>query len=321
MPAINFDNFHVDLMRTTQSDGNIMLDTILYGAEQLRKDFVVVTARDKTALVGLDVKDGFRPASDNFSPSEVLEVKSRFVDFKEADIDISFTLSDIKKAYQTYIGWLKTAGRTLAEVNANPFELFFIQHIINTHFEYIRLQTAWNGVYNPAGTGALSIADGFLTKFTAASAVGGDLKPSHIFDGEPLTTSNAYGQVNGLAELVRDTTPKLLNQPLNLYLSAKSYDLYRKNRQTLFKEHVGPADRPTALDDFSNINFVVDPGLAGSDHLSITPKKNMLFIANENPGAYYLNIVKNIKSWDMTVRVSLGFDFATGDWLFKNDQL
>lgn len=321
MPAINFDNFHTDLLRTTQSDGNIMLDTILYGAEQLRKDFVVVTARDKTALVGLDVKDGFRPASDNFSPSEVLEVKSRFVDFKEADIDISFTLSDIKKAYQTFIGWIQTPGRTLAEVNANPFELFFIRHIINTHFEYIRLQTAWNGVYNASGSGALSIADGFLTKFTAAAGVGGDLKPSHIFDGEPLTVNNAYAQVNGVAELVRSTSPKLLNQPLNYYLSAKSYDLYRHNRRTLFKEHVGPADRPTTLDDFSNITFVIDPGLADSDHLSISPKKNMLFIANENPGAYYLNVVKNIKSWDMTVRVSLGFDFATADWLFKNDQL
>jgi hypothetical protein len=321
MPAINFDNFHADLLRTTQSDGNILLDSIMYGAETLREDFTVVTARDKTALLGLDVKDGFKPASDIFDPSEVLAAKSRFVDFKEADIDISFTLSDIKKMYQTYLGWLKTAGRTLAEVNANPFELFFINHIINTHFEFIRLETAWNGVYNAAGSGALSIADGFLTRFTAERGVGGDIKSSHVFDGEPLTVENAYEQINGLAQLVRSEAPKLSKKPLNLYLSAAAYDLYRWNRRTKFKEHVGPADRPTVLDDFSNITFVIDPGLADSDHLSITPKKNLLFVANENPGEFYLNIVKNIKSWDMTIRVSLGFDFATPDWLFLNDQV
>lgn len=319
MPAINFDNFDSALMRTVESDGNIMLDSILYGAESLRRDFVVVTARDKTALVGLDVKDGFRPASDNFQPSEVLEVKSRFVNFREADIDIEFTMSDIKKAYQTFIGWIKTAGRTQAEVYANPFELFFINHIIASHFERVRLETAWNGVYNATGSGSLSITDGFLTKFTAGRAIGGDIKPSHVFDGAALTVNNAYDQVNGVADVIRTIKPKLLNQPLNCYLSATSYDLYRHNRRTLFKEHVGPADRPTALDDYSQISFVVDPGLAASDAIVITPPKNMLFIANEDPGAFYMNIVKQIKSYQMTVRVSLDFDYATPDHLFLND--
>lgn len=324
MPAvqtINFDNFHSDLMRTIESDGNIMLDSILYGAQSLGNDFVVVTARDKTALVGLDVKDGFRPASDSFQPSELLEVKSRFVNFKEADIDIEFTLSDIKKAYQTYIGWIKTAGRSIAEVNSNPFELFFIRHIIATHFEYVRLNTAWNGVYNPAGSGALSIADGFLTKFTAGRAVAGDIKASHVFDGAALTVNNAYDQVNGIAETIRNVAPKLLNQPINAYLSHSAYDLYRHNRRTLFKEHVGPADRPGTLDDFSNISFVIDPGLAGKDSIVMTPKKNMLFVCNENPGDFYMNVVKQIKSWQVTIRVSLDFDYATPDWLFLNDNV
>lgn len=322
MPAaINFDNFHADLMRTIEGNPNIVQESILYGAERLSSDFTVVTTRDKTALIGLTVKDGFKPASDNFSGANVLDVRSRFVSFKEADIDIEFTASDIKKAYQSFLGWIKTAGRTLAEVQANPFELFFLRYIIDSHFEFIRLQTAWLGVYNANGTGALSIADGLIAKFTAGRAVGGDILGSHVFAGAAITAANAYDQVNGVANKVATVRPKLLVEPLKVKMSQGTYDNYRRNRRALFPEHVGPADRPTELDDYSLMKIDVDPGLAGKDTIVITPPKNLLFVANEDPGAFYLNIVKQIKSWQITIRVSLDFDYASPDWAFMNDRI
>ena len=321
MPSqtINFDHFHADLMRTTEFNGSIIQETILHGAESLGSDFTVVTSRDKTALISLSVKDGWKPASDNFEGKNVVDVRSRFVSFKEADIDIEFTLSDIKKIYQTYLGWMKTPGRTLSEVNANPFELFFLRHVIASHFEFVRLQTAWQGVHNAAGAGALSLTDGFITKFTNGRSVSGDILASHVFDGTALTNANAYDQFNGVADLVATVRPKMLVEDLNVYCSQTAYDKYRKNRRTLFKEHVGPADRPTVLDDYSNMRFVQDPGLAGKDTIAITPKKNLVFVANEDPGAYAMNIIKQIKSWQITIRASLDFDYASPDWIFLND--
>lgn len=318
---LNFSKFHEELKQTIESDGTILQDAIVNGAETLSENFTVVKTRDKVALLSLDVKDGWAPASDDFNPKEVLDGKSRMVSFKEADIDMKVTLSQIEAIYKTYLGWIKTAGRTQAEVNANPFELFFLNYVVGRHFEFIAEQTAWGGVYNATGSGAGSLADGFLTKFLAGQAVGGDIASSHVFDGEALTESNAYAQFNGVADLVRDVKPKLLRQALQLSCGQVSYDKYRRNRRVLFKEHVGPGEQPATLDDYSNIKFKIDPGLADSDAIVITPKRNLLFVCNENPGAYSLNIVKQIKHWELNIRASLDFDYASGDLLFKNDQL
>jgi len=51
MPAIDFNNFHEELMRTTQGGGAIIQESIKYGAETLRRDFTVVQSRDKTPLL------------------------------------------------------------------------------------------------------------------------------------------------------------------------------------------------------------------------------------------------------------------------------
>lgn len=320
MPPINFNKFHDALKETIETDGTILQDAIVNGAETLRDNFEVVKTRDKVALLKLDVKDGWAPASDNFDPQEVIDGKSRLVSFREADIDLKVTLSQIEAIYKTYLGWVQTKGRTLDEVNANPFELFFLNHVIQRHFEFVREITAWNGVYNATGKGAASLTDGFLTKFLAGQGVGGDIASSHVFDGAPLTVANAYDQFNGVADLVRDEKPKMLKKALNVYCGQVSYDKYRKNRRTLFKEHVGPADRPTTLDDYSNMNFIIDPGLADSDAIVITPKRNLLFVCNDDAGAYSLNIVKQIKHWELNIRASLDFDYASGELLFKNDQ-
>lgn len=319
MPAIDFNNFHEELMRTTQGGGAIIQESIMYGAETLGRDFTVVQSRDKTPLLSLSVKDGWKPASDNFTGQNVLSAKSRIVSFREGDIDIEFTLSDIKKAYQTYLGWLKTPGLSLNEVNQTPFELFFLRYIVGKHFEFLRLKTAWRGVYNAAGSGAASLTDGFLTKFIAESQVGGDIASSHIFDGTALTDANAYAQFNGVAELLASTDENLLHQELGVYCSRVAYDKYRRNRQTKFPNHVGPADRPDTLDDYSNMKFVIDPGLNGSDAITITPPQNLLFVCNEDPTVFTINVVKAIKSYQITIRASLDFDFATGDWIFRND--
>ena len=319
MKIINFDNFHEDLMQTIDGNGQIVMDSIVWGAQTLKDDFTVLITRDKAALLQLDVKDAWKPASDDFNSKQAIDVRSRYATFKEADIDLEITLSQIKEVYQTYLGWIKAPGRTLIEVSDNPFELYFLNHIIAAHFEFIRLNTAWNGVYNAAGSGAGSLADGFITMFTAGRGVGGDIAAANVFEGTALTAANAYDQFNGIAELVKDVRPKMLLKELEVKCSLQSYDLYRKNRRVLFKEHVGPADRPETLDDFSNMKFRVDPGLAGKDTIAITPKKNLLFVCNADPGQYRLSIVKDVKSWRLSIRASLGFDYATPDELFLND--
>lgn len=319
--TLDFTNFGSSLLRTIQGMGNItLIDAMMDGVAALRNDFNVRLMRDKGALVSVEFLDAFKAASDTFEGRKGANIRSREVSFTEGDIDIEIKLSDVKEAYRSYLGWIVEPTRSEAEVRKTPFELFFIRQIIANHFAFIRTKTSWKGAIG-SGIGANNIADGLLVK-TAAARTSGEIAASHVFTAATtITSSNAYAQVNGVADLIVATKPELLNMPLNCYLDQTRYDMYRKNRQTLFPNHVGPADRPTELDDYSNIKFVVDPGLAGKSTICITPKSNLVFAGNEAPGDYYFNAIQAIKSTQVTARVSLSFDFASPDLIFLNDKV
>ncbi|GAB3754020.1 hypothetical protein [Spirosoma pomorum] len=322
--VIDFSNFGTDLMRTVQDMGGniVIVNSTMDGVASLQNDFTTEIIRDKGLLVSAEFLDAFKAASNSFEGRKAMEVRSRKAEFTEGDIDLEITLDDIKKAYRSYLGWVMAPNTTENDIRDNPFELFYIRQIIKQHFQFIRLKTVWKGIYNPTPVGAQNIADGLLKKFTTARAstnAAEKIKASHIFDAEALTDDNAYEQVNGLAGLVASEREDMLAVPLNLYLSQTSYDKYRRNRRALFPEHVGPADKPTTLDDYSQISFKIDPGLSGKETMAITPKENLKFIANEAPGVYHINIVKQVKSWQISIRVSVGMDFASPDLLFIND--
>ncbi|UHG93370.1 hypothetical protein [Spirosoma oryzicola] len=321
-PVIDFSNFGADLMRTVQDNGGtiIVTNAVMDGVAALRNDFATELTRDRALLLSAEFIDAFKAASQSFTGQQAMVLRPRYAEFTQGDIDLEITFDDIQKAYRSYAGWIMEPTRTEADVRENPFELFFVRRIIAAHFMFVRQKTSWKGIYNPTPVGAENIADGLLKK-TAAGRASGEIKASHVFTSAAITVNNAYDQVNGVANLITTARPDLLSIPLNYYISQTDYDLYRKNRRTLFKEHVGPADKPTTLDDYTNITFVIDPGLAGKNTKVITPKDNLKFIANEAPGQYSINIVKQVKSWQISIRVSVGFDYASPELLFLNDAI
>lgn len=321
MPAnLDFTGFDTGLLRTFDGNGQLIQDAVMYGAQNLANDFNVQLTRDKAPLVRVEMKDGMKVASDDFVGQRIANVKSRIAVFSEGDIDVEIKFSEIKAIYQSYLGWLLAPNKTLADVRETPFELFFVQKIIAQHFEFIRLKTAWKGIYNATAIGSENLTDGFIVKSTAGRAQGGDISSSHVFEGAAITASNAYAQVNGVANVLAAANEKLLNEELNAYMSRTTYDKYRQNRRALFPNFVGPMDTPTTLDDYSNIKIVVDPGLAAKETIAITKKENLVFIANEAPGAYTLSVVRAIKSYQISIRLSAGFDYASPDWWFSNDR-
>lgn len=319
--VLNFDNFGDALMRTIDGNGAIIMDSVYHGAQSLSNDFTVIKTRDQAALVQLGVKDSWAPASDDFNPKTALDIRSRLATFKEGDIDLFITPSQIKEAYQSYLGWIKTPGLTLNQVTAKPFELFFLELIIGKHFDFVRKKTAWGGIYNQAGAGAGALADGFIKMFTTGRAVGGDILSTHVFDGDPITAVNAYDQFNGVAKLVAEVNEDLLGDDLLAYCSLTAYDNYRIARRAKFPDFVSPSERPTAFDDYTGITFKVDPGLQGKSTIVITPKKNMMFVCNEDPSKYRLKIIEDVKGWKVNIRASFGFDYASPDWVFLNDNI
>lgn len=312
-------NFDANLLKIyEEKGGQIIQDAVVFGAESLRNDFRTVVTRDKAPLIKVDIKDGLRAASDTFTGQNVLAVKSRIADFRDADIDLEITNSDVKELYRSYLGWIMNPTRTEAEVRDNPFELFFVNQVVAKHLQFVRMKTSWKGVYHATNIGANNIADGLIAKITAG-IVATTIADTHVFESTAISTSNAYAQVNGVAALVAAADETLLYSPMQISMSQATYDKYRANRRTLFPNFVGPQDRPTTHDDHSNMTFKVDPGLSGKDTIVVTPPDNLIFCVNEDPGSFSINIVRQAKSWQISIRISAGFDFATGDWMFTND--
>ncbi|MEZ0484284.1 hypothetical protein [Fibrella aquatica] len=323
-PVIDFTNFGTELLKTVEDMGGniVIINSVMNGVAALRDDFDTEIIRDKGLLLSAEILDAFMPASDTFSGQKAMTLKTRTASFNDADIDLKITNDDIRKAYRSYLGWVLENGRTEAQVRENPFGLFFVNRIITQHFQFARTNTSWKGVFNQAGSGAGAITDGFLVKMTAGRAVGGDIAANHVFTAAAsITDVNAYDQVNGVAQLVVDTRPDLLAMPMNFYVSQVNYDRYCRARRAAFPTFVGPGEKPRTLDERSNITFVIDQGLAGKDTMAVTPKQNLKFIANEAPGVYSINVVRQAKHWEISIRVSLGFDYASPELLFLNNKV
>ena len=320
MPAItNFSTFPAVLMNTYEDNAEILVDAVIDGVKTLNNDFNVKKCRNKAPLLTQDFIDAAQVAQQPFNPQTAWTVKTRLASFDSIDIDLTMTYADIKQYYDSYMGELMMGGKSLAEVRKNPFEAYFLKQIIKRHFAFFRTKTTWKGSRVAGPIGSQFVADGLNVKTAIGRAAGGDIPGSQWLAQAPMTVANAYAQVSAIIGLVNTNKPELLSGDLNCYMSQNTYTLYRQNRRALFPNTVGPDDKPTISDDYSNVNFVIDSGLAGKDTVLVTRKENLCVITNDSPETFSMNIVPQVKGFDINIRYELGMDYATPNWMFLNN--
>lgn len=324
MPQVkgyNFAAFPAELKNVFDGRKEIIPDILANDFASLRDNFNTLVTDDKSPLVTLEVLDFARIAEDDFVPEESpLKFGARIPTFDDVDLDFQFTLDDLKTMYRSYLQYVKGLESERA-VMENPFEVFYINEILRTHADNISVKAAWKGVKTAGQKGTDKVTDGLIKK-TTEGRTSTDIPAAQVFTAATtIDVSNAYAQVNGVAALVQSQKPALLNVPLECRVGRDMYQLYRQNRRALFPDFVGPQENPTVLDDYTNISFKIDPGLAGKQTVVITPKSNLYFVTNEDVGAYRLKIVEDVKVWKCSIRLSYGFNYGVGKWVFLNNKV
>ena len=321
MEAIKIDALPDELMQAFEHDPTIIMQPILNGTEAMNKYFKVGFARDKATYTNAEIFDAVRVAGPDFAPVNALTLGVRKVQLEDFDIDLTLSRETLKGWVRSYLGDITGMNREKPLIEAQGFPAFMLQQIIGRQFGFMYLMGAWKGERAVNGKKAEKSVTGLLEKLTIGRASGGDIPTSNVHTAAVITVANAYEEVNAVAELIKTNNSELLGRALECRMSPELYIMYKRNRQALFPTHLSPTDNPTALDDFSNITLVQEPGLAGKQTVLITDPNMLRLTTNESVGDYAMSMERKVKSWDFNLHFSLCFDYAYGKLIYLNDKV
>lgn len=322
MKGYNFEAMPASLMQVFDGRRDIITDVLTDGEAKIRELYQLLVTDNKSPLVSLEVMDLLRSASDEFKPVDgALKFGARVATFEDVDIDLEFTVGEITTLYRSYLQYVK--GLTSEkDVLANPFEVFFLSQILRTVRANLAERASWKAVKNAANTGSAYAITGLLAKTTAGRGMGGDIPASNVLavTGD-IDETNAYERVQEMCKLVESVNQAMLEIPLQLRLSPGMVRTVNRRRQQLFKDTVKPGETMTTVDNYENITLKADVGLSGKQTMAITPASNLNFVCNEDVSAYTLSVDKTVKSVQINIRMSVGFDYGYGKFLFLNNKV
>lgn len=309
-------------MQVFDGKKEIITDVMVDGEAKIRELYQLLVTDNKSPLVNLQIMDVLRAASDDFNPSEgALKFGARVPSFEDVDIDLQFTTGEIQTLYRSYLQFVK--GLTSeADVLANPFEVFFLQEILKAARANLVERASWKAVKNAANVGSAFSITGLLAKTTTGRAAGGDIPAANVLTvAETIDDTNSYEQVIALCKLIEDANQAMLEIPLQLRLSPGMARSVNRRRLAKFSTVLRPGDTMTQVDNYENITMKPDVGLSGKQTMLITPASNMNFVCNEDVSAYTLTVVKDVKAIKINIRMSVGFDYGFGKFMFLNSKV
>lgn len=326
MPVIsstqpNFDSLPDELESLISQSPIVINESVMDGFGKIRNDFQVEQSDSKTPIVSIVTKDANQPAKDDFTPTaDAVKIGAKMPTFFDIDIDLVLKRSDILKIFRSYERLVTTGQMTKEQVLANPWELFFINQVLRKSGEGLALYGTYKGVFNQAGFGSMSSIDGLIKKFTAGRGAGGDIPSANVLNsvGTGLSVTNIYDEVRSICALT-DSNPALSAKPLKFKISPTNKRLFDTNRRAKFPNTVGPNEVARTVDDFDNISFDVDPALATSNLMFISP--DLFFFTNEDTGKYQVKMKEQIKWFELNILYSACVEYGLGSEWFGNNRL
>jgi hypothetical protein len=310
-----------DVLRYVEENPYLLTDILRDGFQSLNNDFTVVQCEDEVALYSLTAFDIAQVASDDFKPLAASKIGFRKAKMQNIDYDFQIPRSKVIEIMTTHVRKFVNAG-SVQDALTNPVELLFLQEVLAAQGSFLRMNGAWKGDQDStAGPGAANAVDGLLLKMAAGSAAGpgNDIPASHVVPpAAALDETNTYDHVQELCDKIVATKEDLLSLPLEARCSFATKQKYDRNRRALFPHSVGPQDSSSVVDDYDNIKFVVDPGLAGKDFISITPRSNLIFGTDADVTKNRITIIPDMKVWKVNVFVRAFFDYGYGNFIFHN---
>lgn len=317
--SLDYTAIPADLQRYVEANPEIITDLIQDGFQQINNDFDVRYADDEEVITNMRVMDILRVASDDFTPVKAAEFGYRKWKMQEVDADLFIPRSQLISLAKS---WLRNAKRvgSVQETLDNPFEAFFLREIIQGQGLFLRENSSWKGDADAAETGSLYALDGLLYKMIAGVA------DSSIPAANTVTVAGAfaddvavYDHIQTMCDKYADVLPRLAESKAEIRLARRMKQRYDRGRRTKFPDSVGPKDVAATADDYENLVFTVDVGLAGKETVVITPPSNLFF--GTDGGQNRLTIVQDVKGWKVNLFFRAAFDFAYGKFIVRNNKV
>lgn len=239
-------------------------------------DFVMfLPTTGEVVLTDLIVDDPLQPGgTDTFDPkNDVVKYKTRKASVKPAKVDLKFKHSKIMAMYNTYIGRVKSKK---IDPKTYPYEEDVIKKILKSVKKYLRL-AMWQAEHNEADKSFLGLFDGWIKQILDAIALNdGSI---NVVDIEALTGTNAVAQLNKMKKAL----PAGVRYGNNavLILNEETKDFYEDNYQALHGSLPYNTGFTKKYLDGSNIEIIVEEGLAGFDRPIITTRDNLVFLYDD----------------------------------------
>lgn len=319
--TMDFTSLPSSLQGIAVSQG-ILLPTYMFDAmAEILQGFDVIQNDGKTPLYTWEFIDNIKKAEDAFNSNKVAKLTARIPIIEDYEIDTEISRSELISIYRSYQKWMMSLT-TLDQALAADFAIFFLQKAMKELIvQKIALKAVWKGVRTATQSdrGAEKSFTGMIKRLTDGYAAGGDIPAENVHEQEnPLDATHAYEEINAVCQLAYNDID-LVGIPIDVFLSEQSWINYCKNRQTLSPNTVKLGETVNKPDYMPNLTFRPQHGLAGKETVVATPKGNFKFSVNDNPNHYNLEMVKQIKGYQLNILASGGVDYGYGKYNFCND--
>lgn len=283
---------------------------------------VLPDVKNKIRLTTLTVDKMVKPFKADFEPTaNVIGFEPREIGVETGKADLQIVPEEYR---QTYLAQFTPSNKgIMREPSDLPFEKFLWEDVFASFGEELNNDTAYLGVRNAAGTGAVDVANGWGT-ILATEITATNITP--ITTGA-IVKATAYEQLKSMARSA-PTKYRTTRWGLKMYMSWETYEAYLDNLDTL-GVNTGRGDDPISeantkwLRGYRGIiELVPNTWMGDSGRVILTPKSNIILAADAiQQDLAKMNIIQDVWSFKVGIAAAIGFDFRYLPLIWCNEQV
>lgn len=269
---------------------------------------LIPNVKNEIRLTSLKIKKLSKPFNTTFNATEgAIQFTPRLMKIHRGKAELEVEPEQYR---DTYLAQFMKPG-----VNHTPEDLPFAGYIMQQIIEEIREElnddVAFDGVYDPNGTDAVDITNGWNTSLKEM-ITNGEVTP-HVLGS--IDSTNAYTKIKKLYRSIPGKYKKSKSGILTAYISQDMYDAIQDELETL-SVNTGRGDdmlEPVYLRG-SGKKLQIKPAswMGDSSRIIITPSWNLCILSdNTDNDINRISAIQKHYTAELSISFAIGFDFAT----------
>ncbi len=317
----NINTLPTEVQTLLNDNSQVLVDSMTQGMPWIKDNFTIIESDGRTALWNIEVLDFLRPAGQDWLPVQALKLGAKVPVFEDIDGDLEIPRDQILAMARSHVKHIAGAGSIKDVLGMNPFAYSFIELIGSRAGSLLEQKGLFKGVRSGAvgAQGTNLSLNGMNLRITQGVA-SGDIPAANVYTS-PGGALDAAAQYSEVLEVCQKTASNeaLDGSPMNYYLSPNNYRLYKKGRRLANPTTVSTDEKPTTVDDFDNISFVLCPGLNNSNKQYINRKENQFFAMPEGLIASpVITMIPDTKVFKTNLFTSAWVGYNFGKLVFTN---